>query len=145
MPDLAYWRNLPTHRRWLLLEASLTMMAARLALRAIPYKWLTWFFEQRARRPELIGARRSEVKREVRWAVILVARRFPESIVCFPRAIAAQAMLRRRGVSTTLYYGAMLHPQRGLTAHVWIQDGEDGIIGILAAPGHKVLARYPAS
>jgi hypothetical protein len=143
MPDLGYWRRLPGQRRWLLLEAWATMQAARLALRVVPYKRLIWLFERQAREPQLSGARRAAVKREVRWAVIVVARRTPERLVCFPRAMAAQAMLRRRGISTTLYYGAKRSPERGLTTHVWIQDGDDGIIGILARPGHKVLARYP--
>jgi len=42
----------------------------------------------------------------VRWAIWTATRHQRERVVCFPRAIAAQAMLRRRGVSTTLYYGA---------------------------------------
>jgi hypothetical protein len=143
VPDLGYWRRLPAGRRWLLLEAWATMHAARLALRVVPYKRLTWLFEQRAREPQLSGLRRAEAKRQVRWAVIAAGRRQRESLVCFPRAIAAQAMLRRRGVSTTLYYGAKRTSERGLTTHVWIQDGDDGIVGLLSRPGQKVLARYP--
>jgi hypothetical protein len=101
--DLANWRRMPARRRWLLLEATVDLLAARLVLKLIPFRRLTWLFERRVSRPELTGPLRDNLKREVRWAIVTAARRFPERIVCFPRAVAAQAMLRRRGESTTLW------------------------------------------
>ena len=134
---------MPSRRRWLLLEATVDLLAARLLLKFVPFRRLTWLFERRVNRPELPNPARDELKREVRWAIVTAARRAPEQVVCFPRAMAAQAMLRRRGVSTTLYYGASRRPELGLIAHVWLQDGDEGVLGSRAARGHVVLARYP--
>jgi hypothetical protein len=128
----------------MLLEAAMALTAARLALAVVPFRRLTWLFERRTKRAEVTGRERARLKTDVRWAVVAVSRWLPERFVCFPRAMIAQAMLRRRGVSTTLYYGASRQPKKGLTTHVWIQDGDEGVIGFLVAPGHKVLARYPA-
>jgi hypothetical protein len=144
MPDLAYWRRVPAWRRWLLLEASASLLATRLALKLAPFRRLTWLFERPARQPELTGPARTQLKREVRWAIRAAAHVLPGKFVCFPRAMTAQSMLRRRGISTTLYYGALRLPERGLTAHVWVQDGDEGVVGSRAARGHTVLARYPA-
>jgi hypothetical protein len=144
MPDWSFWLHLPGRRWWMLLEAALGLTAARLALAVVPFRHLTWLFERRAAWAEVTGMERARLKSEVRWAVKTVSRWLPERFVCFPRAIAAQAMLRRRGVSTTLYYGASRQPEMGIITHVWIQDGDEGVIGSLAARGHKVLARYPA-
>ena len=43
----------------------------------------------------------------------------------------------------TLYYDAAILPERGLTAHVWVRDGEEGVVGHTVADRYKVLARYP--
>lgn len=65
------------------------------------------------------------------------------NVVCFPRTFAAQAMLRRRGVTTTLYYGATTRADAGkLLTHVWLQDGEKGIVDHENCSQFQVLARY---
>jgi hypothetical protein len=144
MQRLVVWRRLSDSRRWLLVEAYISLLAARWAIRVIPFRRLTWFFVRTAARPEATGAERARLIRRVRQAIYTVSRRQPELLVCFPRAAAAQAMLRRRGVSTTLYYGATSLGGRGLVAHVWLQDGDSGVIGRLAAEraGHRPLARF---
>ncbi|MEP7359731.1 MAG: lasso peptide biosynthesis B2 protein [Anaerolineales bacterium] len=131
-------------RRWVLAEARLYLLAARMAIRLLPFRRLTPFFDRRAAGPELAGAARAQLIKDVRWAIWTATRHQRERIVCFPRAVAAQAMLRRRGVSTTLYYGAATLANKGLTAHVWLQDGDTDVVGKRSAVGMKVLARYPA-
>jgi hypothetical protein len=66
----------------------------------------------------------------------------PGDTVCFPRAIAAQMILRRLGMGTTLYYGAATMPERGLTAHVWLQDGSEIVVGQHDGQDYHILARY---
>lgn len=129
--------------RLLLVEAMLYLLAARAALSVVPFRRLVPFFESPAKKPEITGARRELARAVVGWAIEVAAGRLPGETVCFPRAIAAQAMLRRRGVSTMLYYGAATLPQRGLTAHAWVQDGAAGVVGHQSAPDYHVLACYP--
>lgn len=59
--------------------------------------------------------------------------------------MAAQAMLRRRGIGTTLYYGAMTSPEGQLQAHAWLQSEDGGVVGHEAAPAYNVLATYRSS
>jgi hypothetical protein len=138
------WRRVAASRRWVLLEARLYLLAARLAIRLLPFRRLTGYFERPAARPEQAGAARAQAIKDVRWAIWTATRHQRERVVCFPRAVAAQAMLRRRGVSTTLYYGAASREGEGLSAHVWVQDGEAEVVGKRSAAGIKVLGRYPA-
>jgi hypothetical protein len=77
--------------------------------------------------------------------VIACARRLPWHPMCFPRGLAAQWMLRRRGIPSVLYYGAAPDAVKGVAAHVWVCDGEVPVIGGRAAEGMAVLARFPAS
>ena len=138
-------RQVAASRRWVLMEARLYLLGARLAIRLLPFRRMVPFFERPAARPEQTGAARAQSIKDVRWAIWTATRHQRERVVCFPRAIAAQAMLRRRGVSTTLYYGAASKADKGLSAHVWVQDGETDVVGKRSAAGVKVLARYPAS
>jgi transglutaminase superfamily protein len=143
MRRLSKFWQLPVARRSLLIEAVLWLLIARLALRVFPFRWLAKFFERPAKGPEIVGAARERLREEVRWAIHLATRQLPGKTVCFPRAITAQEMLRRRGVGTTLYYGAAKMPGQGVTTHVWVQDGTEGVIGHLMARGYHTLARYP--
>ncbi len=142
---LTRWLALPARRRWLILEAAALLLIARVAVRLLPFKTLTWFMERPSTRPALDGPARAALKKDVRWANYTASHRLSENIVCFPRALAAQSMLRRRGVATTLFYGAARTAEKGLYAHVWLQDGDEGVVGQRSAVGFAVLGRYPAS
>lgn len=134
--------RLPAHERRLAAEAALLLAGARLAIAIVPFARLSRLFMRPASGPELEGAERAAARAAVRRALHRGARRLPGQTVCFPRAVAAQAMLRRRGVSTVLYCGAARAPETGLAAHVWLADGDEGIVGQRAAAGRAVLARY---
>lgn len=132
-------------RRLLMAEVITYLLCARIALVVFPFQQLTWFFERPSRRPELTGPERTRTRKEVRNAIFKVQQGMPRLTTCFHRAIAAQALLRRRGVGTTLYYGATTLPERGLATHAWVQDGTEGVVGHLAAKSNSyfALARYP--
>jgi hypothetical protein len=130
-------------RRGLLLEAALELSLARLALWVLPFRWLKPFFTRPVRGPQVNGRARERLRKEVAWAIDRIARILPGETVCFPRGIAAQTILRRHGVGATLYYGVNTLPERGPTAHVWVQDGAQGVVGHHDAETYHVLARYP--
>jgi hypothetical protein len=83
--------------------------------------------------------------RRIRWAVSACARRVPWRAKCFEQGLAAQLMLRRRGTCSVLYYGAASGDERGLSAHVWVRDGDLDIIGGEIASDYAVLATFPPS
>ena len=137
------WRRLRPAHRWLLLESALYLIGARLVLRIMPFRQLVWWFQRPARQPELQGAARQAACAEVRMAIHYTNLWLRLNAVCFPRSLAAQAMLRRRGVSTTLYYGATTQADGGrLSTHVWLQDGEKGIVDHENCSQFQILARY---
>lgn len=63
----------------------------------------------------------------VGWAVTGVAKVLPWKPVCLPQAVAAQWMLRRRGVPSTLYMG--IDPRGGYDAHAWVSVGDHIVTG----------------
>lgn len=136
----------PAARQRLLVETALTILAAQGALRIFPFRWLVWWFERPSRQPELQGEARHAACEEIRTVIYFANHWFAINAVCFPLSIAAQTLLRRRGVSTTLYYGAAtLTNHGGLTAHVWLQDGDAGVVAHENRAQFQVLASYSAA
>ncbi len=137
-----FWQA-PAAGQRLLLETAFQLLFAQLLLRLLPFRWLVWWFERPARQPELQGAARRATCDEIRTVIYFANAWFSINAVCFPLSMAAQAMLRRRGVSTTLYYGAATLPDHGrLTAHVWLQDGDEGVVAHENLAQFQILAHY---
>jgi hypothetical protein len=133
----------PRTRKLLLAEAMLYLLLARLALRFLPYRTLELIMNRLPKQPAVQGEKRERILKEVKWAVGRAARFLPGKTVCFPRGIAAQAMLRQHGIGVTLFYGATTETDCGLVSHVWVQDGKQAVTGCSAATGYKIIARYP--
>lgn len=79
----------------------------------------------------------------IRRAIRAGARRVPWRALCFEQALAAQWMLRRRGIATTLHYGIAQDRQTGLSAHVWITAGPIEILGCENRHDFAEIARFP--
>lgn len=141
------WRSLPFAQKWLLLEAFATLLAARVSLALLPVRWIFRWLERPLRHPAAAGQRdasapvRPAVVERIRWAVLTVARYGPLSFVCFPQALAAHAMLRRRGVGSVMHYGVRRSADRQMRAHTWLEVDNRMLLGgesaLLYAPIHS--------
>lgn len=90
--------------------------------------------------------RHEELVDMVSLAVDRAAKRSPLRAVCFEQALAAQIMLRRRGIDATLLYGVGIGKLTGedIDAHVWVRSGAYPVVGE-PEPGHfAVLMTCPA-
>ncbi|HXQ52404.1 MAG TPA: lasso peptide biosynthesis B2 protein [Stellaceae bacterium] len=136
-----FFRIAPADRR-LLVEASLLLLLARAALKLLPFRTLVRILF----RPVDHGpgeAEASTIVGRVRWAVLSGARNGPVSMVCFPQAIAAHLMLRRRRVPSTLYYGVAKTADGGIEAHVWVRAGALPVVGCETAARFTVMTTFP--
>jgi hypothetical protein len=123
----------------LLAEAFATLLAARCSLALLPVRWIFRWLESPLRGP---GApAHSDSAERVRWAVLTVARYGPVSFVCFPQALAAHAMLRRRGVRSIMHYGVSRSADRRMRAHTWLEVDHRMLLGgesaVLFTPIHS--------
>ena len=136
--------RLPRHDRRFLLEATFWLAVAGLAIAVLPFRQIGRLASRPIRRPEPSpSARLREVKR-IRRAIIVSAAQVPWRAVCFQQGLAAQFMLRRRGVPSVLYYGAALDNGSGLSTHVWVRDGDVDVIGGEIANRFAILATFPS-
>lgn len=136
------WR-LAGSDRLLLVEAIFWLALAWVAIAALSFRQVGLLASVRVRREEPPFGERAEVVARIRWAISACARRVPWRAKCFEQGLAVQLMLRRRGVRSVLYYGAGPHQQRGLSAHVWVRDGDVDVVGGETASRYALLATFP--
>jgi hypothetical protein len=138
------WRALSAAKKRLLLEAFATLLMARCSLALLPVRWIFRWLERPLDRPADSGPAASadaDVVERIRWAVLSVARYGPLSFVCFPQALAAHAMLRRRAISSIMHYGVRRSADRKMRAHTWLEVDHRMLLGgesaLLFAPIHS--------
>ncbi|GGF06706.1 hypothetical protein GCM10011611_10240 [Aliidongia dinghuensis] len=147
---LRKWRRLAWPDRALLCEAVLLLAIARVAIAALPFRWLVRLLGRGDSAAAPLADMPEALITRVRWAVVAGARRVPWRAVCFQQGVAAHWMLRRRGVPSVLYYGTaptltQAGAAKGLAAHVWVRAGALDVIGGEVAGRFAVLARFPLS
>ena len=127
----------------MLLEAIVWLALAALAIAVLPFRNLGRLAARPIRRPKPPDSVRLTEARHVRWAIFAAARRVPWRTVCFQRGLAAQFMLRRRGIPSVLYYGAAQDDRSGLSTHVWVRDCDFNVVGGEIAYRFAILATFP--
>lgn len=132
------WRE-----RALLAEAGVLLALSSLAIASLSFRRVVRLAARD--RPARSAASAEAAIADVRWAVSAAGRFAPWSPVCFQHGLAAHWMLRRRGVPSTLYYGASSDAERGVIAHVWIKSHDVPVIGCEEAGRYAVLATFPAA
>jgi hypothetical protein len=135
--------QLPRHDRLLLVEATLWLAIARVAIALLPFRRVGRLASRPIRRSEPLPQIRLREVKGIRWAIVVAARRVPWRAMCFQQGLAAQIMLRRRGVPSTFHYGAALDNESGLSTHVWVRDGDVDVIGGEIASHYAQLVTFP--
>src|SRR5262245_66683882 len=107
--------KLKTIRRVYLREAAVMIILARLAVRVIPPARI---FSWADRPPRRIYRFAGDEVNWIAWAVETAAVKPWINALCLPRALAAHAMLRRRGIASRLCLG-VTRKESGLVAHAW--------------------------
>lgn len=133
-----------------LAEAWVLLMLAAAGVRLLPLSLIGRIAAAGPFGPAPTCARRAEVLAwMVGWAVDRTAKRSPFRAKCFEQGLAAQVMLRRRGIDSTLFYGVApaagpeAPPNRQLRAHVWIETARFAIVGAPDPGAFAVLATWP--
>jgi len=123
--------SLPWRDRGLVVEAALMLVAARATLLVVPFRrfrpWLT--LAGRGQADPLLLAR-------VRRAIGMAARNLPFEAVCLPQAMAAKAMLARRGAGSALCIGVGRDADDSMILHAWLEAGDTIVTG---APARRVV------
>lgn len=150
---LAKLFHLPWQDRWLLFETYILLGLARLAINIIPLRRLApWIGAQAQETPAEISPAHLREAVRIAWAVRTVSRYTPWQSNCYPQALTAKLLLRRKQIPSTLYLGATLHPATAgqpasgpaMTAHAWLRCGPLYVTGGRGQDTYTVLAAFGA-
>ena len=118
-------------------EAIAYLALARVAVRVLPFRRLApRLGVAHAETPAEPGPH--PASRRVAWALSAAARRAPWRTECLEQAIAAKAMLRRRGIASTLYLGVA----REVAPHAWLRVGDVNVTGGSDVARYAVVASF---
>src|SRR5512144_1029770 len=127
-----------TRRRKYLIEAAVMLILARLAVRLLPPARV---FEWANRTPGRMRRFAVDEIGWVSWSVESIGAARWMNALCLPRALAAQAMLRRRGIASRLCLG-VARDAGALVAHAWVEAGGEKIVGGAAAGAFRPIAAF---
>lgn len=127
-----------TIRRMYLREAFVTVVLAQLAVRFIPAARVFAWANRPLRRSNRFA---SDEAKWISWAVETVGAKPWMNALCLPRALAAHAMLHRRGIASRLCLG-VARDGHDLAAHAWVEVGGREIISNPDAGRFKRLAEF---
>ena len=114
--------------RQTMVEAAAVLLLVRIGLWTLPFSVLRAALE---RIPQRTSRARVESPCDVGRIVKAVAQRLPVPMTCLVEALAAKAMLRRRGRESTLQLGVRSgrSAARALDAHAWLVSDGNVVVG----------------
>lgn len=81
--------------------------------------------------------------KRISWAVRSVAPFTPWNSNCFPQALTAKVLLRKKGINSTLYVGAAFKTEEeGLRGHAWLRCGSYFVTGGDGASQFGAIASF---
>ncbi len=142
------WRSAPRRlaglvrtawpRRGLVAEACVTLLIVETRLRLSPLKrqgmrnLVPAGGSPSAGKPARGGPVERQVALDVGWAVTRIAALFPLSVMCLAQALAARAMLERRGIGSLMHVGVAR--SAGFEAHAWLEAAGVEVTGYPVPP-----------
>jgi hypothetical protein len=143
-------RQIDHRERLLLAEAIWALAAARIRLATQPFPRIaralggfTTPAQVRAQESRVLSAEDQATAAKVGWAVTRAARHVPFGAVCLPQAMAAKAMLARRGIASVMHFGTMRGETLSLAAHAWLDAAGVEVTGYPVEPRFTEIACIP--
>ena len=113
--------------KWLLIRASAWLGVARLLLALTPFQQLSEKLSRDA--PETHADPDPEFLRRLGFAVGAAANNVPWRADCFPQAIAACLLLKRKGHASKIHLGVEKSGEGSIAGHAWLTCGDVVVVG----------------
>lgn len=134
----------------LVVEAAFGLLVARLELLMVPFSVLARRFgdfvpptDPRVAAAKTVSdAEQRRLIEAVGFAMAMAARNVPFEAVCLPQAMAAKAMLERRGVASIMHFGAGFGNVKPIDAHAWLDAAGLPVTGYPVSPDMAEIACF---
>ena len=140
-----FWR-LPIKEKMLFVEAFFLLGLMRLLITTVSFKRLTRSLRQSSTDVELspLNDNQATVAVQVGEIIGRAANNTPWESVCLTQALAAQRMLKKRGIPGVFYLGVMKDKEndKNVRGHAWSQCDETIITGAKEHEDYTVISVY---
>lgn len=128
----------------LILEAGAMLALARLSLALFSFEQIVHRRGRFSRPDDVAPADEADratgaIARQVGWAIRTAAPRMPFRAVCLQQALAAQDMLRRRGIHTPVHFGVGHDENNRFQAHAWLDVAGVEVTGYPVAASFREI------
>jgi hypothetical protein len=117
MKRLKRFAGLPAKEKRLLVDAVLIVLAASVAVAAMPFSLLQSWASRKSR----LKVRENFSQTQIGWAVSAAIRYLPWS-TCLGEALAMQVLLRQSGYHPVIRVGVRKTDDGEFTAHAWVEN-----------------------
>jgi hypothetical protein len=121
-------------------EAWILLAVARLVLVTVSFKKIAAKLKDRESKEYRIPAP-AELKM-ITDAIIRAGSRSPWRTKCFEKALAGKMMLRRRGISSTIFFGVRKDGQQKMHAHAWMKSTGFVVTGGTGIDQYTLLSKF---
>jgi len=109
----------------------------------VPFRRIArWLGTPGVESPQTVEPQAAAAAALVGWAVSALGPRVPWDGRCLAQALAAAAMLRRRGVEGTVTFGVREEQASQFTAHAWLRVGSHVVTGAAGHHGYKAFTTF---
>ncbi|MEG3124146.1 lasso peptide biosynthesis B2 protein [Sphingomonas sp. GB1N7] len=137
-------------RQLLVAEAVASMLRARITVLVRPFPKVSarfgTFVPPTDPRVAASGAdatsEQVRIAKDIGWAVAAAAPFMPFRSVCLQQAMAAHAMLRRRGIASVMHFGASPGDEKPIDAHAWLDAAGVKVTGYPVAKNMPELGCF---
>ena len=138
---------MPNGSRMLLIEATFLWGFIRIAQAVLPFRILARWIgrpNEESAKNDPQSDEHIEILQSIRWTVGAVGRNVPRKANCLTRALMARSMLKRRGLTGTVYFGMVRDQESNqLKAHAWLRSHNEMVTGGEEAEGsYKVVSKF---
>ncbi len=131
--------SLTANERHLLVSALFRLVVVRVGMWVIPLRDLLRRLPQTPEERDDWRGSHALPAEQIAWAIRVVSRYLPGTMNCLVQALAAQAMLARRGHPSCVRIGVAKDEGGQLKAHAWVECEGKIVIGGVGVPQYTAL------
>ncbi|MGI6686525.1 MAG: lasso peptide biosynthesis B2 protein [Bacillota bacterium] len=131
MSKIKKWLLLPGQERWEFFQIFFLTGLVRLAVLCLPFRWIAHFLgEQGVESGQKLTPAQRVICLRISRIILWASKHTPWESKCLVQGITGKILLRRKGISNTLYLGVN-KPEtvEEMAAHAWLRAGNMIITG----------------
>lgn len=120
-------------RTVLIAEVILGLFAARMLIKLVPFRWwrqtLGTINEAEQHAQIDLSPKQLKMALDIGRMIKRLAAKQKFEAVCFPQAMTARWILKRRGIGSSIVLGSRQDAETGLAMHAWLKVGDHVVTG----------------